>query len=174
MQAPLSTRSTDKGHLERLWVNREAAKHLPAGDHTLWNSLASTHRVYLGIGRTLLVWQYIQGEPKPVYAVTATSTGLSFAEGLHVNLESKDFKFKASHIPKRLPNTYCFLWIPMFSECRWAPLDYDRSDDDKYCTVPVCIKMASNAIKDLTEGHYYVSSVTQFRQNWPQFRDLKF
>lgn len=169
------TRQIDKPQLERLWTQKAAKDTLSPQDYMLWQELGSTHRLYVGIGRTLLVWQADNGVPSPVCGVHIESANASFGQGFKLSLRRHDnWVAQISHTPTKLPGLPLFAWVPCFSEVRWAPIDYDQPEGQRYLTVPLCIKMQSNPAKGLVEGDIYVSSVMQFRQDWPQLKNLQF
>lgn len=168
------TSQINKPQLEQLWVNKAAAAKLSTSDLHLWANLGSTHRIYIGIGRTLLVWQAVNSSPRPVYSLTISEVRGSFHQGLELLLRRGAEQTTVGHTPTKLPEVPCFAWVPCFSEVRWAPADYNRPDDPKFFTVPLCVKMLSNPSRSLVEGGVYVSSVMEFRQDWPQFKHLQF
>lgn len=168
------TSQINKPQLEQLWVNKAAAARLSTADLRLWANLQSTHRLYIGIGRTLLVWTAVNGQPEPVYSLAITELRSSFQQGLELVVKRGQEYTTVGHTPTKLPEIPCFAWVPHFSEVRWAPADYDRPDDPRFFTAPLCVKVVSNPSRGLVEGGVYISSVMEFRQLWPQFKNLQF
>lgn len=145
-----TTQKTDKTALERGWLDDMMR------DKAEWPRCLSTHRIYVEQGSELTVWQH--GAP-PVALGTATVKDIrtSFEHGIELQVDD----IVITSRPLRLAPCL-FVWIPAFADVRYAPSEFANPKSRRRMTVPVCIKMTSNADVELVEGAYYLSLQKKF------------
>lgn len=159
--------SLDKYPFEVSLTNRLAQETLSAGQLRLWNHYRSTHRVYLKQDDSLCIWTYESGAPNIVARLFVTALTASLTKGLTMALSHEQQFIDVGHAPVHLPDLDTFLWVPTFSEIRWAPADYESAHGKFRCTAPLCIKQKKNKDKELVEGVQYVSTAKELSLMWP-------
>jgi hypothetical protein len=169
----------DKTALEKQWANQEARSKLSKQDRTLWDAARHTVRPYVYFDKVLIVWTAVQGQPviKEILKVSGLET--SFQDGIwlrmHAEIAGRDITI--NHCPRRLlPNLDIFGWVPFFNEMRYASADWDDPGAKRNLRLHTCFKMRSDSrdIRDVVEGHDYISELHVFRAIWPQYASTRF
>lgn len=159
------SKTPDKVNLEKSWV-----ADLMSGN-TRYARLQSMHRLYAQLGREFVVWKCHNKIPVIQDILRVIDITMSPQKGIKIVLESSKTgqpTTEINHTPHEMPAATVFGWVPAFPGIRFVPCDFSLGGcSPRQLSVPFCVKVASNPAKDLVENGAYFSSLTEFRDMWP-------
>lgn len=136
-----------------------------------WLSNRSSHRIYVFEGDELVVWSTPDGQ-RPIvdHTLTVSSIGLTSTTGIVIRVVSreKSIALVAGYLPQQVPDTDVFLWVPAFSDVRFAPRRFDEPLSPRRLTVPLCIKSPTNHLTDMKLNTFYVTERRDFVRQWKE------
>lgn len=155
-------RNTDeeRTRLERSWLN--ADPRLRGNTH--WWNYRCTSRSYLHQLKRFVVWEARDGKPQIVDLLQTTSVGISWEHGVEAILESakSDQFYTIDSTPRELIEGI-FLWIPGFSDVRFAPIQYS-APGPRRLTIPICFRTRHSHVE---EGARYITPYNEFEKLYP-------
>lgn len=150
---------------ERDWV-----KKVTGGD-PLFARLANNHRDRLYVGRMFVAWTVADGAPiiNTLFRVHTLSLGeRGLAATITTATAARDLTYlKLDHIPKQAPGLELYLWLPNFSEVRYAPANPNNPDSQCYCSVPLLARYQHPPSLSQVPGRLYFASKSEFVALWP-------
>jgi hypothetical protein len=170
----------DRPTLEKRWANYEARLKLGREDKQLWDASNCTIRPYVYFNKVLIAWTVIRGQPQIKEIFRVIGIDASFQDGVWLRLEAEiaGREVTISHSPRRLlPNLDVISWVPYFNEVRFASADWEDLDAKKNLRLCACFKTRERGDgenKLILPDHDYLSELHVFREQWPQYADVRF
>lgn len=121
-----------------------------------WAKCRSTHRIYVQQGLPLTVWQHGE-KPTALGSASINDIQISFENGIELHLDDIVIGAKPIRLAPHL-----FIWIPAFSDVRYAPSEHNDPRSRRRMTVPICMKSLTNPERDPLAGAYYLSKQAHF------------
>jgi hypothetical protein len=144
-----------KSEVEQAWNDAIMAGNVQ------WSRYRSTHRIYVHEGSELVSWFVKNGAPAVLSVRTVTCIAVHADRGVMVTVGN----FTAAAVPATLDDV--FLWVPAFSEIRFAPVDHQKPFSRRRLTVSLCMKTATNPNSRLMEGACYLTGKQEFQRTYP-------
>lgn len=155
-------------HQEKVWVRRRMA-----GDQA-FDSLKYTHRDYVCVNRSFVVWTIVDGKPVIKAALHTDSIELT-AKGLAVKFVIVRpgahglGRFFAMPQPAKVEDLDLFMWIPAFCDLHYIPFNYSDPESPWRISVSIMVKSQGRPDKGQEEGCSYFASKKDFVKYWPEF-----
>lgn len=138
-----------------------AWNHQLLGNDPGFKALTSMRRAYVSEGMPLVLWTVAYGQPilKARYRVTEIIGG--HRHGFTVRLQREGAgvgpeEFNLCHIPRQLPESSCFAWVPRHIDARYIPAN--PTDIHSSVKLTLSVMFGGRApIHHLVEGADYLT-----------------
>lgn len=104
--------------LERAWAEQGAKRFLVGDNWRAWQALRSSHRFFLSVGQTLLLWAYEEDVPTIQDTLRIEDFEACPINGLAVTaVDGAGHKFRLDHAPQLVHGV--FLYVPRFCDLQF-------------------------------------------------------
>lgn len=157
--------------LEKQLAQKAAWSTMNREDLQDWRNCEFTNKYRGHKGKTLIVWEHTNSEPKILDVFKVTELVVSLVDGYSVYFENEDCEeFEITHTPVRLGKYNFFLHVPYMQDTQYLP---NKGGTANVLRFPFVVRQKGRP-KLPVLGEVYLMDVIDFVSSFPQFADRKF
>lgn len=144
---------------EQRYAN-EQARSLSPESHDRWYANRSGHRIVTYLGKQLIVYRLMFGQPTILDTLTCEGLSVSFAGGVQTIWKTSQGSVAVGHTPTEVAES-CFIW-----HLQNSSLEYKRHGDARSASIAMSWKIPLNPSIRRDGVIYMQESRTFWAQDW--------